>query len=94
VRRLRAEGVPHWYEEGLVLFLTGESVPRESRPLDRHRSLEMSLTQPRSEAEMRAAYAAALARVRELAGQKGEAALWQALEQPSAQDAQWFKSEP
>jgi hypothetical protein len=94
VRRLRAPGVPQWYEEGLVLFLTGEPVPGESRKLDKHRSLEASLTQPRSEAEMRAAYAAAFACVRELARQMGEAALWQVLERPSAQDVQWFKSRP
>jgi stage II sporulation protein D len=92
VRRLRAAGVPHWYEEGLVLFLTGEPVPSESHARDRKRSLEMSLTRPRSESEMRAAYAQALEQVRELAGRKGEAALWQVLERPSTQDLQWFKS--
>jgi len=92
VRRLRAEGVPHWYEEGLVLFLTGEPVESEPPALDRQHSLELSLTQPRSEAEMRAAYAQALKQVRELARRKGEAALWQILERPSPQDRQWFKS--
>jgi stage II sporulation protein D len=92
VHRLRTAGVPHWYEEGLVLLLTGETVPSESRPLDKHRSLEMRVTQPRSESEMRAAYAQALGQVRELAARKGEAALWQVLERPSSQDLQWFKS--
>jgi stage II sporulation protein D len=92
VRRLRAAGVPHWYEEGLVLFLTGEVVKGESRALDPRRGLELSLTGPRSEREMRAAYAQALEHVRELAGRKGEAVLWRVLERPSPQDLQWFKS--
>lgn len=94
VRRLRAADVPHWYEEGLVLSLTGEPVESESRALDRHRSLELCLTEPRSESEMRAAYALALDRVRELARRKGEAALWQALGRPSPEDLRWFKSPP
>ena len=94
VRRLRTADVPRWYEEGLVLFLTGEPVESESRALDRHRSLELSLTEPRSESEMRAAYALALDRVRELARRKGEAALWTTLEHPSSEDRRWFKSSP
>jgi hypothetical protein len=40
---------------------------------------------------MRAAYAAALARVRALARQRGEPALWQILERPTPDDLQALK---
>jgi hypothetical protein len=94
VRRLRAADVPHWYEEGLVLYLTGEQVEGTPQALGRRRSLDMSLIEPRSEGEMRAAYALALERVRELSRRKGEAALWTTLEHPSSEDRRWFKSPP
>jgi hypothetical protein len=92
VRRRRAPEAPRWYEEGLVLYLTGEPVGETTRSLDPRRSLELSLSEPRSENEMRAAYAQALDRVKELAQQRGEAALWQVLERPTSDDLQWFKS--
>ncbi len=92
VHRRRAPEVPHWYEEGLVLFMTGEQVDNSSYALDPRRGLELSLSEPRSEGEMRAAYARALERVRELARQRGEAALWQILERPDADALQWFKN--
>jgi stage II sporulation protein D len=92
VRRLRAADVPRWFEEGLVLYLTGERVGSTLPALGRRRSLEQSIAEPRSEGEMHAAYALALERVRELARRKGEAALWKALEHPSSEDRRWFKS--
>jgi hypothetical protein len=91
VRRRRAPEVPRWYEEGLVLYLTGEPPGDSTSALDRRRGLELSLTEPRSESEMRAAYTVALQRVREFARRYGEAALWQALERPSGEDRRWFK---
>ena len=94
VRRLRAADVPRWFEEGLVLYLTGEQVESMPQALDRRRSLEVSLSEPRSESEMRAAYALALERVRDLARRKGEAALWKTLERPSSEGRRWFKSLP
>lgn len=92
VRRRRAPEVPRWYEEGLVLYLTGEPVGESPSTLGPRRSLELSLSEPRSESEMRAAYAQALARVKELARQRGEAALWQLLERPDADGRQWFRN--
>ena len=92
VRRRRAPEVPRWYEEGLVLYLTGEPVGETTRSLDPRRSLELSLSEPRSENEMRVAYARALDRVKEFAQQRGEAALWQVLERPSREDLRWFKN--
>jgi len=84
VRRLRAPQVPRWFEEGLVLYLTGEQ-PQVGAPLT-GRSLEEAIVRPRSEAEMKAAYARALERVRELARRRGESALWQILEHPTPAD--------
>jgi hypothetical protein len=39
---------------------------------------------------MKAAYARALTRVRELARQRGAPALWDVLQHPSADDLRWF----
>jgi ribosomal 50S subunit-associated protein YjgA (DUF615 family) len=48
--------------------------------------LEAAITKPRSEAEMKAAYAQALERVRRLARRDGDTALWRILEHPTADD--------
>jgi stage II sporulation protein D len=90
VHRLRAPQVPHWFEEGLVLLLTGEQPAAGAASSFSGRSLEESVSHPRSEAEMTAAYARALARVRELARQRGASALWEVLQHPSADDLRWF----
>jgi stage II sporulation protein D len=91
VHRLRARAAPRWYEEGLVLFLTGEEPGVSAESLDPSRSLEELIARPRSEAEMKAAYARALELVRELARRRGDAALWQVLEHPTAEDLNWFR---
>lgn len=86
VHRVRASSVPHWYEEGLVLYLTHQQITPVGSELSLTRSLEEAISNPRSEAEMKAAYARALDRVRKIAEQRGEAALWQILQDPSAED--------
>ncbi len=91
VHRLRAPEVPRWYEEGLVLYLTGEQPGVSAESLDPSRSLEQTIARPRSEKEMKAAYARTLALVRELAGRRGEPVLWQVLEHPTAEDVNWFR---
>ncbi|HUU12209.1 MAG TPA: SpoIID/LytB domain-containing protein, partial [Terriglobia bacterium] len=91
VHRLRDREVPRWYEEGLVLYLTGEQAGVSADSLDPSRSLEETITRPRSETEMKAAYARALALVRELARRRGEPALWQVLEHPTGEDVNWFR---
>jgi stage II sporulation protein D len=92
VHRRRAPGVPQWFEEGLVLYLTDEQV-NAAPPRDfADRSLEQAVTRPHSEAEMKAAYAAALARVRALARQRGDADLWHMLEHPTSADLRVLKS--
>jgi len=93
VHRERAPGIPHWLEEGLVLYLTGEQVSGDSRFDFRGRTLEESISKPRSEAEMKAAYALSLSRVRNLARERGQAALWQVLKHPSASDIRWLKNQ-
>lgn len=89
VHRLRAPQVPRWLEEGLVLLLTGEQPSGDAAALT-GRGLEESVSHPHSEAAMKAAYARALTRVRELARQRGESALWGALQHPTADDLRWF----
>ena len=92
VHRQRAPEVPRWFEEGLVLYLTGEPIGESTYTLDPRRGLELSLSEPRSESEMRAAYAQALERAERLARRRGEAALWQVLQRPTSDDLRWFKS--
>lgn len=92
VHQSRAPGVPQWFEEGFVLYLTGE--PISSSPEVRSdRRLEERIEKPRSEAEMKAAYAESLARVRNLAKKHDIAALWRILEHPSDEDLAWFKNQ-
>jgi stage II sporulation protein D len=86
VHRLRSSGVPSWFEEGLVLYVTGERIEAPATPFKTTRELEAAITKPRSEAEMKAAYAQALERVRRLARRDGDTALWRILEHPTADD--------
>jgi stage II sporulation protein D len=86
VHRLGAKGVPRWFKEGLVLYLTGERIEAPAIAPKTASELEEAITKPQSEAEMKAAYAQALARVRRMARRQGDAALWRALEHPAAED--------
>jgi stage II sporulation protein D len=86
VHKLGAKGVPRWYEEGLVLYLSEESIESAMRHGQAGEQLEEAISKPRSEAEMKAAYAQALERVRQLARRQGDAGLWRVLEHPSAED--------
>lgn len=90
VHRLRAKGVPRWFEEGLVLYLTGERIEAPATALMTASELEEAITQPRSEGEMKAAYAQAQERVRNLARRQGDAALWRVLEHPTVDDLRWL----
>ena len=93
VHRVRAQGVSEWFEEGLVLYLTGEHVD-QSAPCNRAgRTLGKALARPQSTAEMHAAYARAVGLVLQLAARRGQNGLWQVLEHPSAGDLRWLKSE-
>ncbi|HXW15285.1 MAG TPA: SpoIID/LytB domain-containing protein [Terriglobia bacterium] len=86
VHRLRAQGVPRWFEEGSVLYLTGERIETPAIALETPQELEEAVSKPRSEAEMKAAYAQALERVRQFARQRGDADLWRLLAHPSDTD--------
>jgi stage II sporulation protein D len=69
-------GTPQWFREGLVLYLAGpNSAATAGRGLDDGASLEKALRAPQSEEELRSAYAAARARVAQLAQQNGKDAL-------------------
>ena len=86
VHRRRAKGVPRWFEEGFVLYLTGERIETPPGAFKTDKDLENAITKPGSEVEMKAAYAQALERVRKLARRQGGAALWRGLEHPTAAD--------
>jgi hypothetical protein len=96
--RLRAPGVPNWFEEGFVLYLTGESSTEKSgsgdprRNTSENHTLGQALARPRSQAEMQAAYARSALLVRRLASDRGAKALWQVLEKPTPRDRDWLKS--
>jgi stage II sporulation protein D len=91
VHRLRAKGIPSWLEEGLVLYLTGERIEAPATALMTATELEEAIIKPRSEADMKAAYAQALERVRRLARRQGDATLWRILEHPTADDLRWLQ---
>jgi stage II sporulation protein D len=93
LHRLRAPGVPEWFEEGFVLYLTGERVSSEARRSVGGRSLGDALARPNSQEEMRAAYARGAQLVRRLVEQRGLKAPWQVLEHPAPIDLEWLKSE-
>jgi stage II sporulation protein D len=86
VHRLRAKSVPRWFEEGWVLYLTGERIEAPATAPMTAPELEEAISKPRSEAQMRTAYAQALERVRQLTRRKGDTALWKLLEHPTAED--------
>ena len=90
VHQLRAKGVPRWFEEGSVLYLTGERVEAPATASMPTRELEEAITKPRTETAMKAAYAQALERVRLLARRQGDAALWRIVEHPTADDLRWL----
>ncbi len=91
VHRLAAKGVPRWFEEGLVLYLTRERITSPSTARASEQGLEEAISKPRSEAEMKTAYAQALERVRQLARRQGNTALWRVLQHPSAEDLRWLR---
>jgi len=91
VHRLRAEGVPRWFEEGLVLNLTGERIDVPAAAPNPFRSLEEAVIKPRSETEMKTAYSRAWQRVRQRASRQGDADLWRTLQHPRADDFDWFR---
>jgi stage II sporulation protein D len=90
VHRLCAKGVPRWFEEGLVLYLTGEKIEPRTTARAPEQALETAIAKPQSEAEMKTAYAQALERVRRLARRQGDAALWRILAHPTAEDLRWL----
>ena len=89
VHRLSAKAVPRWFEEGAVLYLTGERIEAAPAVFKTGRELEVAITKPQSEGEMKAAYAQALKQVHQFVQRNGDAALWRALEHPETQDFGW-----
>ena len=94
VHWLRAAQVPRWFEEGMVLYLTHEQVPATPNSVGAGRNLEVAISKPHSEAEMKAAYAQALMRVQELSRERGEPALWRVLQHPTAEDLRRLHGTP
>jgi stage II sporulation protein D len=65
-------GTPRWFREGLVLHFSGVKASSQTRRSMPSNLLGRSLTAPRSEREMRAAYDSALRRTRALISQHGQ----------------------
>jgi stage II sporulation protein D len=82
VHRVAEKGVPRWFEEGCVLYLSRERVESPSRTMMSDRELNDAITHPRSEGDLKAAYSQALERVRQFAQEQGEDGLWRALSRP------------
>lgn len=91
VHKLRSNGVPRWFEEGCVLYFTGERIDAVPDAATSAGALDQAISMPRSEAQMRSAYAQALERVRGVARRQGEAAVWRMLERPDARDTEWLR---
>ncbi|HEV8139257.1 MAG TPA: SpoIID/LytB domain-containing protein, partial [Pyrinomonadaceae bacterium] len=72
---------PRWLEEGFAIYLAGEgamySDTRRGTLIDEE--LERRLEHPRSQSDMRAAYADAYLRVKEMIRNGGEASIWKKL---------------
>ena len=70
---------PRWLAEGMALYFAGEG-PLVARYISREKlttdELERRLTQAKTAAEMRAAYAAAYREVSDLIKREGEASIW------------------
>jgi stage II sporulation protein D len=86
VHRLRARAVPDWYEEGMILHLTGEQV---SLP----QAIPAEASTAAASAKMETSYALARERVADLARRRGEDALWHVLEHPTPEDLRWFEAQ-
>jgi len=93
IHRVRAPGVPPWFEEGFVLFLTGERIEEGALNTRSSRPLGEAIVHPQSAREMHAAYAKAVSLVRQLSEKHGQNAVWEILEQPNQDDLNWLKRE-
>ena len=83
VHRLKAKSTPQWFEEGMVLYLTGERIETPPNAFKSDGDLDAAIAHPHSQAEMKGAYAEALKRVRQFVKRNGEAAIWWELEHPT-----------
>ena len=88
--RLRAKNVPRWFEEGVVLYLTEEKIEPTAFTRKPRVELEQAVSRPRSEAEMKSAYAQCLDLVRDLARREGDISIWRVLEHPTPKDLSWL----
>jgi len=72
---------PRWLEEGFAIYLAGEGAmySHPNRGLLIDEELEKRLEHPRSQADMRAAYADAYLKVKEMIRNGGEASVWKKL---------------
>jgi hypothetical protein len=72
---------PRWLEEGFAIYLAGEGAmySHTNRGMLIDEELEKRLEHPRSQADMRAAYADAYLKVKEMIRNGGEASVWKKL---------------
>ena len=76
---------PRWLEEGFAIYLAGEGAmySHARRGMLTDDELEKRLTRPRTQADMRAAYADAYLKVNEMIRTDGEASVWKRLKSRS-----------
>ena len=77
VEKRARSGLPLWFREGVVLYLSGQPPRFSDRSRIATSDLETRLRHPKSTEELRSAYAAAGARVADLAKKYGESAVLQ-----------------
>jgi stage II sporulation protein D len=72
---------PRWLEEGFAIHLAGEGAmySHTNRAIAGEEELERRLEHPKSQADMRAAYADAYLKVKEMIRNSGEASVWKRL---------------
>jgi SpoIID/LytB domain protein len=75
------DGAPRWLEEGFAIYLAGEGArySHTNRRMLIDEELERRLEHPRSPADMRAAYADAYLKVKEMIRNGGESSVWKKL---------------
>jgi SpoIID/LytB domain protein len=82
---LSRDRAPRWLEEGFAIYLAGEGAmySHGSREALSEEELEKRVTHPTSQADMRAAYADAYLKVKEMIRNGGEVSVWKRLKSQS-----------
>jgi stage II sporulation protein D (peptidoglycan lytic transglycosylase) len=85
IELISRDRAPRWLEEGFAIYLAGEGAQysHPNRGMLIEEELEKRLAHPRSQADMRAAYADAYWKVKEMIRNGGEVSVWKRLKSQS-----------